>query len=76
MVMNCIRTAKIAECLLCLSRLVAPCNLWSQLKFSIIASLQKARAAHSKSNRTVELEQSEADDEKYVYAYAVQCSEL
>jgi hypothetical protein len=67
MVMNCIRTAKIAECLVCLSRLVAPCNLWSQLKFSILASLQRAREratlGKNKNKKTCEVEQSEADEE-------------
>jgi hypothetical protein len=42
MVMNCIRSAKISECLGCLSRLVTPCNLWSQLKSVIVSTLIKS----------------------------------
>jgi pantothenate kinase len=42
MAMTCIKTSKITECLDCLSTLVVPCDLWCQLKFTIMSSQLKA----------------------------------
>ena len=62
MVMNCIRTAKISECLDCLCRLVVPCNLWSQLKFTILSSLLSN--AQKKKNKGGKSEYSDVTDER------------
>lgn len=51
MVMNCIRTAKIAECLDCLCRLVAPCDLWSQLRLSILSTIPRATEQRMEEDR-------------------------
>lgn len=63
MVMNCIRSAQISECLDCLSRLVAPCNLWSQLKSIIMPTLMKSTRKKTKhADREASNEASDRSD--------------
>lgn len=35
----------------CLSRLVVPCNLWSQLKFTILSSVLKANEMRAEKDK-------------------------